>query len=64
MGGSADLSVKGSIEMVQHRRLVWKDNLGVFEPLNETDANDIGIRVNAKYYMEISSAADSQFRRQ
>jgi hypothetical protein len=61
-GGSADLSVKGSIELIQNRRLVWNDDLGLYEPLNETDHNDHGLRINAKYFMEISPQSDSAFK--
>jgi hypothetical protein len=63
-GGSADLSVKGAIELMQHRRLVFADDLGVKEPLNETDWEDVGLRVNAVYYMEIATKTDSRFRNQ
>lgn len=37
-GGSVDLN-KGSIELMQSRRLTEDDNKGVIEPLNETDSN-------------------------
>ena len=29
------------------------DNKGVIEPLNETDSQGNGLKVNAKYYMQI-----------
>ena len=51
-GGSADLS-KSTIELNQQRRLIQDDNKGVQEILNETDSQGIGIKVNAKYYMQI-----------
>jgi len=51
-GGSVDLS-KGSIELMQSRRLTEDDNKGVIEPLNETDSNGQGLQVNAKYFMQI-----------
>ena len=54
-GGAADLSHKNAIELIQHRRLLWNDNLGLMEPLNETDHNDIGLRINARYYIEIAT---------
>lgn len=50
-GGAADLSQKATIELMQHRRILRDDDLGVNEYLNETDSNNDGIRVTAKYYM-------------
>jgi hypothetical protein len=38
---------------MQHRRLLRDDNLGVSDYLNETDTKDNGIRVTAKYYMQV-----------
>jgi hypothetical protein len=40
---------------MQHRRILFDDDKGLaFDLLNETDSNnDIGIRVNAKYFMQI-----------
>jgi len=52
-GGSADLTEKGTIEMMQQRRLLFDDDLGIEEPLNETDSDGFGIRVNAMYYLHI-----------
>lgn len=52
-GGSADLSGKASIELMQHRRITEDDNKGVIEPLNETDRNFNGVAVNAKYYLQV-----------
>ena len=52
-GGSADLSQKGTIELMQHRRILRDDDLGVAEALNETDSENEGVRVTAKYYMQI-----------
>jgi len=49
-GGSADLN-KASIELMQSRRMAEDDNKGVIEPLNETDSQGKGLKVNAKYYM-------------
>jgi hypothetical protein len=52
-GGSADLSGKAKIELMQHRRLTEDDNKGVMTPLNEVDRQDVGIKVSAKYWMQI-----------
>jgi len=50
--GSADLSDNSTIELMQHRRVLNDDGKGVSEALNETDSSDdIGIKVNARYYM-------------
>lgn len=38
-GGSADLSSKATIELMQQRRLLRDDKLGLGEQLNETDSN-------------------------
>jgi hypothetical protein len=51
-GGSADLT-KGSIELMQQRRLTQDDNKNIFEILNETDSSGLGIKSNAKYYVQI-----------
>ena len=50
-GGSADVSGKAQIEIMQHRRLANDDNKGVIEQLNETDSDGFGVKVTAKYYM-------------
>lgn len=52
-GGAADLSEPNSIELMQHRRTLGDDGKGVQEPLNERDLDGFGIRVSAKYYMQI-----------
>jgi hypothetical protein len=52
-GGSADLSGKAKIELMQHRRITEDDNKGVMEVLNEVDRQDVGIKVTAKYWMQI-----------
>lgn len=44
---------KGIIELMQNRRLIQDDNKGVMEILNETDPNGVGIKTNAKYYVQI-----------
>ena len=41
----------GAIELMQNRRLLFDDNRGVEEPLNEKDILGRGIEVNAKYYI-------------
>lgn len=51
-GGSAGL-VNGTIELVQNRRLVVDDNKGVVEPLNETDSDGYGLKVNSRYWLQI-----------
>ena len=48
-GGSADVSKKSSIELMQQRRLSDDDNKGVDEPLNETDKYGSGNIVTALY---------------
>lgn len=50
--GAGGLS-KGVIELIQHRRLLQDDNKGVQEILNETDKNGVGIKVNARYYVQV-----------
>jgi len=51
-GGTAGLQ-KGLFELMQHRRFVQDDRKGVGEILNETDARGVGIKVTARYYMQI-----------
>ena len=51
-GGSAELR-KSTIELMHHRRLLQDDNKGVLEFLNETDPKGAGIKVTAKYWMQI-----------
>lgn len=52
-GGSADLTEKATIELMQNRRTLYDDALGLSEPLNETEANGKGIKVTARYQMHI-----------
>lgn len=52
-GGSVDLTEKATIELMQQRRLLWDDDNGVGESLNETEADGTAIQSNAKYYMQI-----------
>ena len=60
-GGSADVSDNNTIELMQHRRGLFVDDKGLKEPLNETTSeDDIGIRVNAKYYMQIFDTKKSK----
>ena len=46
-GGAADLSDESTIELMQNRRLFEDDDLGVDEFLNETEEDNLGIRVTA-----------------
>ena len=50
--GSSGLE-KSTIELVQNRRLIQDDIRGVEEPLNEKDGKGFGLKVTAKYYMQI-----------
>ena len=52
-GGSADLTDQATIELMQNRRILFDDDLGIEEPLNETESDDLGLRINALYYMHI-----------
>lgn len=54
--GSAQLYA-GRIELIHNRRLLFDDNRGVGEALNETDAWGNGIKVSTKYYVDFASAA-------
>jgi len=38
---------------MQNRRLLYDDDAGLGESLNETEADGAGLRVNAKYFMQI-----------
>jgi hypothetical protein len=52
-GGTA-IQGNNTIELMQHRRTTDDDAKGVLEALNETDSNgEFGLRVNARYYMQI-----------
>ena len=44
---------KAEIELMQNRRTLFDDDNGVEESLNETEADGLGIRSTAKYYMQI-----------
>jgi len=50
--GSAGLT-PGQIEFIHNRRLIVDDDRGVEEPLNETDSEGFGLRVSAKYWVDI-----------
>jgi len=50
--GSATLQ-KGMIELIHNRRLLFDDDRGVDEALNETDAEGFGMKVNARYWLNI-----------
>ena len=52
-GGSADLSEKATIELMQNRRILQDDALGLEQPLNETDDKGDPLRVSAVYHMQI-----------
>ena len=54
-GGSADLSDKANIEIMQHRRTATIDKtLDVDMALNETESKDgPGLKINAEYQMQI-----------
>lgn len=51
--GSADLTEKAEIELMQHRRILQDDALGLEQNLNETDDKGDPIRVTALYHMQI-----------
>ena len=50
--GAATLQ-KGMIEFIHNRRLLFDDDRGVGEPLMETDAQGYGLKVNARYWLNI-----------
>lgn len=50
--GAATLE-KGMIELIHNRRLLFDDDRGVGEPLNETDSQGYGMKVNARYWLNI-----------
>lgn len=52
-GGSADLHDNNTIELMQNRVLLVDDDKGVVEELNETESDGLGLRITAKYYMQI-----------
>ena len=50
-GGSADLHDNNTIELMQNRVLLRDDGKGVDQELNETESDEQGLRISAKYYM-------------
>lgn len=50
--GSATLT-KGTIELMHNRRLLFDDDRGAGEPLNETDGKGYGMKVNSRYWLNI-----------
>ena len=65
-GGSADLSQASTIELMQQRRILMNDEYGADHGLNETDRDGKGVRVKARYFMQIfdTSKASSMQRQQ
>jgi hypothetical protein len=54
--GSATID-KNMIEIIHNRRLIFDDDRGVDEPLNETDSKGYGMKVNARYWLNIFDLA-------
>lgn len=52
-GGSADLSSPSTIELMQHRRVLMTDEYSSHGGVNETDRDGKGVRVKARYFMQI-----------
>jgi len=64
-GGSADLGDKGTIELMQARRMLHDDGKGLGEPLNETERADWKPpRITARYYIQMfnTKSAPSKMR--
>lgn len=51
--GGAGFLNNNTIELMQNRRVTDDDGKGVSEALNETDKNEFGLQINAKYYLQI-----------
>jgi hypothetical protein len=51
-GGSADL-IKGTIELIHNRRLLFQDDGGLDVPFNEEGTDLLGISYNSRYYLHI-----------
>ena len=45
----------GTVELMQHRRLLCMDSLNINEALNETQADGRGIAVNTRYFVSFSN---------
>jgi len=45
------------VEIIHNRRLIFDDDRGVGEALNETDAQGYGMKVNARYWLNIFDIA-------
>ena len=63
--GTADLTDKATIELMQQRRNLLDDRKGLCEPLNETEKEDQKPpRINAQYFMQIfdTKKGDSKLR--
>jgi len=56
--GSANL-IPNSIELIQNRRLLYDDNRGVGEALNETGPDGYGLQINARYWLQIHDRSTS-----
>jgi hypothetical protein len=52
-GGSADLTDKATVELMQNRRVLFDDDLGIEESLNETDVDGFGLQSSALYYLHM-----------
>jgi hypothetical protein len=59
----AQKAKNNTIEFIQNRRLSLDDARGVGEALNETDSNDLGIKVNAKYKVLITDGSSTLQRK-
>ena len=51
--GSADITDKANIEIIQNRRLLNDDVFGIREALNETDSDGFGLQSTALYYLHM-----------
>lgn len=58
--GAACVDHPSTIELIQHRRLIQDDQRGVEEPLNERDDKLYGIKVNARYFLNIFDRSKTQ----
>lgn len=52
-GGSADLSDSATIELMQNRRTLWDDGLGMNQALNDTNWALGSNKVTNRYWMQI-----------